>query len=233
MFFLRIIKINGIIHLKDILNGQVTVINKEKDIENLMLYNGNIATTEMLRKIGIKDYEISRLTNNCIKRVGRGIYKCFFTNDEEINNLDYILAVVPKAIFCMKTALRFYKYIQEVEYEIAVPRSLAPSKRSVPNTDVRYYYIKDKFHEIGKTMVMLGNRIPIYDRERTIFDCFKHHTEFCYEELKSITEKYLADPEKNLEKLNEYVDLMSLSVAARKKMKAMGLPIRRISPQKK
>ena len=45
--------------------------------------------------------------------------------------------------------------------------------------------------------------------------------------------KYLADPEKNLEKLNEYVDLMNLSVAARKKMKAMGLPIRRISPQKK
>ncbi len=44
--------------------------------------------------------------------------------------------------------------------------------------------------------------------------------------------KYLADPEKNLEKLNEYVDLMNLSVAARKKMKAMGLPIRRISPQK-
>ena len=44
--------------------------------------------------------------------------------------------------------------------------------------------------------------------------------------------KYFADPEKNLEKLNEYVDLMNLSVAARKKMKAIGLPIRRISPQK-
>ena len=89
--------------------------------------------------------------------------------------------------------------------------------------DVRYYYIKDEFHEIGKTMTMFGNRIPMYDRERTIFDCFKHHTEFSDEELRSITQKYLADPQKNLEKLNEYAELMNLSVAARKKMKMMGI----------
>ena len=200
-------------------------INKEKAIENLMLYNGKIATTKMLREIGIKGYELSRLTDKYIVRVGRGIYKYFTTYDEDIDELDYILAVVPEAIFCMKTALCYYHYIDDYEYEIAVPRSLSPSKRKVHGMYIRYYYVKDEFHEIGKTKVLFGNRIPIYDRDRTIFDRFKHHTEISDEKLRSITEKYLADPQKNLEKLNEYVELMNLSVAARKKMKMMGIKI--------
>ena len=61
--------------------GEVIKINrnnqkKKRKMENLMLHNGKIATTTMLKEIGFKGYELSRMVaNEEIIREKRGIYR--------------------------------------------------------------------------------------------------------------------------------------------------------------
>lgn len=187
-------------------------------MENLMLHNGKIATTTMLKEIGFKGYELSRMVaNEEIIREKRGIYRSVTTDYWETSDLHLVIATVPEAIYCMISALCLHKYLPDkyFRFEISVPRSLSPSKRKIQDIDARYYYVNDSIHQLGKTYC---DGIPVYDKERTVCDWFKHHTRTPDELLELISKKYLSDPDKNIDKLTAYAEQMHLSVAAMKKM---------------
>lgn len=192
---------------------------KRRKIEDIANNNDGIATIEQIRRAGVKDYEVSRLLGNGIVRIKRGVYTCQYSWDEDFDEIKVILATIPNAIVCLKSALYYYGYIKDFEFEIAVPRSLSPSKRNFDLYDVKYYYIQDELHQLGKTYIFYD--MPIYDRDKTMCDCFKYHTRFTDEWLETVFEEYLMDRSKDIKKLKEYADKLNLSVAARKKMKRM------------
>ncbi len=65
--------------------------------------------------------------------------------------------------------------------------------------------------QIGKsTDNFNGVELPVYDRERTICDCFKYRTKLDSETFNKAVNAYAADKNKNLANLSKYAKEMKL-----------------------
>lgn len=76
---------------------------------------------------------------------------------------------------------------------------------------MKAYYIQKEYIELGKTTDDFnGVTLPVYDRERTICDCFKYRTKLDNEQFNKALNAYVADEKKNLVNLIQYSKKMKL-----------------------
>jgi len=127
-------------------------------------------------KNGISNRMITYYKNKgMLSKYSKGIY---ISNYEESPKLDpmieelvAILQRIPEAVVCLISALYYYKLTEEIprEFWLAIPHKKWIPK--IKNTRI----MRTRNFEEGKTKIKLsGVEIPIYDRERTIVDCFKY-----------------------------------------------------------
>ena len=67
------------------------------------------------------------------------------------------------------------------------------------------YYVQAELYDLGKTADNFnGVILPVYDRERTICDCFKYRSKLDNEIFNKALNAYANDTEKNLNNLSAY-----------------------------
>ena len=62
----------------------------------------------------------------------------------------------------------------------------------------------------GNNWHLNGVKLPVYDRERTICDCFKYRTKLDNEIFNKAVNAYVADEKKNLANLSKYAKEMGV-----------------------
>ena len=76
---------------------------------------------------------------------------------------------------------------------------------------MKAYYIQKEYMELGKIVENFnGVALSVYDRERTICDCFKYRTKLDNELFNKALNAYVADEKKNLSNLSKYAKRMRL-----------------------
>lgn len=74
---------------------------------------------------------------------------------------------------------------------------------------IKVYFVQPDQFEIGKTIETFnGVELAVYDRERTICDCFKYRTKLDNETFNKALNAYAADEKKNLSNLSRYAKEM-------------------------
>ena len=114
---------------------------------------------------------------------------------------------------CVESALFHYGYSDFAPrvWTVAVPRSISLTKLKLDVVPIRAYYIQNELHEIGKTAASFdGTELAVYDRERTICDCFKYRTKLDSETFSKAINAYVADDKKNLGNLSRYAKELGL-----------------------
>ena len=97
------------------------------------------------------------------------------------------------------------------EWSIAVPRTASRAVKNIEEFPMKAYYIQKNFLDIGKsTSNFNGVVLSVYDRERTICDCFKYRTKLDNEIFNKAVNAYAADEKKNLANLSKYAKEMNL-----------------------
>ena len=122
-------------------------------------------------------------------------------------------ALLPDGIVCMESALFFYGYSDFAPrvWAIAVPRSISLTRLKFDVVPVKAYFVQKDVFEIGKTKASFeGTALFIYDRERTICDCFKYRTKLDNETFNKAINAYVADDKKNLSNLSRYAKELGL-----------------------
>lgn len=72
-----------------------------------------------------------------------------------------------------------------------------PCRKNIEEFPIKAYYIQKGFLDIGKsTSNFNGVILPLYDRERTICDCFKYRTKLDNEIFNKAVNAYAADEKK-------------------------------------
>lgn len=187
-------------------------MNKLDTIKNIVKINGGIVKTSQLNEIGIENYEIARLCENGeLERVKHGYYQ--LANRTEISEEKMIATFLTDGIVCMESALFYYGYSDKtpLEWTIAVSRNISKSKVKIENFPCKIYFIQDDKLEIGKTEgVFNGVELAVYDRERTICDCFKYKSKMDNEVFNKAINAYVADDKKNLRNLSKYAKEMKV-----------------------
>ena len=177
------------------------IISKQVIIEK-----GGIAKTSDFVAAGIPAVDIVNLCNTgYLERIRHGYYQLADGNTSSEEQL--IAKLIPKAIICVESALFHYGYSDFAprKWSIAVPRSMSRTKLDVDVLALQTYYVQPEIYELGRvTDDFYGVKLSVYDRERTICDCFKYRSRLDREIFSKALNAYAKDEKKNLQNLSIY-----------------------------
>ena len=177
------------------------IISKQVIIEK-----GGIAKTSDFVAAGIPAVDIVNLCNTgYLERIRHGYYQLADGNTSSEEQL--IATLIPKAIICVESALFHYGYSDFAprKWSIAVPRSMSRTKLDIDALTLQTYYVQSEIYELGKTTADFnGVMLPVYDRERTICDCFKYRSRLDNEIFNKALNAYVNDSKKDLRILSGY-----------------------------
>ena len=187
-------------------------LNKRELAKKVILNKGGIAKTSDFVLDGIKKYEVATLCKEgVIERIRRGFYQLpqnAIVTDERI-----LKEMLPGGIICVESALFHYGYsdFSPRKWSVAVPRTASRTVKRVQEIPLKPYFIQKNFLNLGKTIDNFnGIFLAVYDRERTLCDCFKYRTKLDNEIFNKAVNAYAIDNNKNLVNLSRYAKEMKL-----------------------
>lgn len=188
-------------------------VDKAKLVKEVFNTVGTIAKTSDFVAAGLKEHTVFSLCKQgCIERIKYGYYKLPDLNEPQE---EYLLSkLLTKGIVCVESALFYYGYndFAPREWTISVPRSYSKTVKAIrKELPVKAYYVQNEMYHLGETTGLFnGVELPVYDRERTICDCFKYRTKLDNETFNKALNAYVADDRKNLANLSRYAKKMNL-----------------------
>lgn len=187
-------------------------LNKKEIVEKVIINNGGIAKTAEFVAEGIQNYEVAALCKEgYIERIRRGFYQ--LPNNNQITEEQFLQELLPQGIVCVESALFHYGYSDFAPraWSVAVPRTASRAIKKIEEFPIKAYYIQKDFLPIGKSIDNFNSvELAVYDRERTICDCFKYRTKLDNEIFNKAVNAYAADKNKNLANLSRYAREMKL-----------------------
>ena len=173
---------------------------------NIISERGGIAKSADFVAAGIPAGDIVRLCNEgYLERVRHGYYS--LADAHEISEEQLLSTLIPQGIVCVESALFHYGYSDFAprKWSIAIPRSMSRKRLDVDALPLQAYYVSPELYDLGKTTDDFdGVSLAVYDRERTICDCFKYRSRLDNEIFNKALNAYANDKKKNLKNLSEY-----------------------------
>lgn len=181
-------------------------MTKKELAKQTMLASYGIVKTADLISAGLSKSDISVLHGTgYLERVRHGFYRLM--ENTSISEELLLKIVVPEGIVCVESALFYFGYsdFSPRIWSIAVPRTISRTKLKVDALPLKAYYIPKEHYEMGKsTGDFNGVELDVYDRERTLCDCFKYRSRLDNETFNKAVHAYVADESKNLSNLSVY-----------------------------
>ena len=174
--------------------------------KNVIESKGGIAKSADFVAAGIRAVDVVNLCNaGYLDRVRHGYYQ--MAEKDEATEEQILATLIPEGVVCVESALFHYGYSDFAprKWSIAVPRTISRSKLDVDALPLQTYFVQQDLYELGKTTGDFdGVTLPVYDRERTICDCFKYRSRLDNELFSKALNAYAIDPKKNLSNLSVY-----------------------------
>ncbi|HJA93363.1 MAG TPA: type IV toxin-antitoxin system AbiEi family antitoxin domain-containing protein [Candidatus Eisenbergiella merdipullorum] len=185
-------------------------MDKIDAVKSIIKNNGGIAKTADFVAVGLTNYDVANLCKEgYLERLRQGYYQ--LAGQEDIKEEQVLASLLPESIVCVESALFYYGYSDFLprQWSIAVPRTFSRTKLKIDSLATKIYYVQSDLFEIGKTNGYFnGVRLAVYDRERTICDCFKYRTKLDSEIFNKALNAYAVDKNKNLSNLSSYAKKM-------------------------
>jgi predicted transcriptional regulator of viral defense system len=173
---------------------------------NVIESKGGIAKSADFVAAGIRAVDVVSLCNaGYLDRVRHGYYQ--MAEQNEATEEQMLVTLIPQGIVCVESALFYYGYSDFAprKWSVAVPRTISRTKLDVDALPLQTYFVQQDLYELGKTTGDFhGVTLPVYDRERTICDCFKYRSRLDTELFSKALNAYVNDPQKNLSNLSIY-----------------------------
>lgn len=163
-------------------------------------------TTAQLNKEKLYYRDIQRmLDEGLIEKVKRGYYH--WIEDYGTSEVALINRLFPDAVFCMETALFFYKYSDRnpAEWNITVDKNTSRQRMNIDYPFIKAYRVEPALLHLGETDGIIEfTKVRIYDRDRTICDVLRNMSKMDKEIFNKAIQRYVNDPQKNIPNLMEY-----------------------------
>lgn len=190
-------------------------------IRKILKKNNGTITTKEVEDLGISSKILTRMIEKgIIERVARGIYI-------EVDTLEdkYFItqAICKKGIFSHETALYFHDLSDRtpIKYQLTIPSYY--NNTLIKNKNYEFFYIKEDLYEVGITEIKTpyGNKIRIYDLERTICDIIKNKKRIEIALFTDAMKRYAERKDRNSIKLHKYAKLFNIEDDLRKYLEVL------------
>ena len=155
-------------------------------------------------------------------REAQGIYRLSETDPLGNPDLVNLSLRVPRAVFCLISALYFHELTTQIPHQVyfALPRDVKTPKIQVPPINV-FHFSKESYlagiveHELD------GVKVKIYDREKTVADCFKFRQKVGMDVALEAVKDYLRQPKVNVSLLLKYAKINRVEKVMRPYLEAL------------
>ena len=139
---------------------------------------GAIAKTSDFVAAELSNSDVVSLCNQgYIERIRHGFFK--LSGADEPSEEEMLSRLLPQGIVCVESALFYYGYgdFTPRKWTVAVPSSSSRAVKAMGDFPLKAYYVQNEFYHYGETAGDFnGVSLPVYDRKRTVCDCFKYRT---------------------------------------------------------
>jgi len=165
--------------------------------------NGVILASDAV-KAGLPRNHLSRFVEQgVLERTDWGVYIKAGELDDELYSMQQR---AKRITYSHETALFLHGLTDRTpfRYSITVPSSYKPSQSIADKCKI--YYIKSDLADLGKTELnsILGNKIAVYDMERTICDIVRNRSKIDRQIFVEALKKYAVRKNIDLNRLNDY-----------------------------
>ena len=179
-------------------------------IEKIFNINGGYITREDIDKAEISSWFLSDFVRkNKLIKVAPGYYasESYFADDYYVLQRRY-----PKFIFSDMSALYLHHLTDKIptDIEVVAPQGYHPFRNRIDNLSIRRIS-NDEVYNLGITEIEtpFGNKVRVYDEERTICDVIKYRDRYDGETfIKAI--KFYKRKTNNQTKLFKYAKMMNI-----------------------
>lgn len=183
-------------------------MNKKDALFSLFKEKHNLSSSEVT-KLGYARIYLTMLENEgLIYKIARGVYS--INKEDELDPLYEFQKNNKKVIYSCFTSLNllgFYNH-KPNRLQISVPQGYNASRYK----DVDVFYNNDQNYGVGSTYLEInGNKIIVYNLERSICDIVKEQNRFDSREYNKLINYYFNLHDINYPKLLEYSKLLRIS----------------------
>ena len=188
-------------------------MNKYDTVNEVFASIGEIAKKSDFISAGLKEQDIYTLfKQGYIQRIKKGYYKRSASDEPKEELL--LSKLMTHGIVCVESALFYYGYSDFAprQWSITVPRPYSRMVNAIrEEIPVKAYYVQNHIYHLGETTGSFnGVTLPVYDRERTVCDCFKYRAKLDNEIFNKAVNAYAVDQRKNLANLSKYAKEMGV-----------------------
>lgn len=136
----------------------------------------NILHTSQAIRLGIAPRTLYALYDaGLLAKVTRGVYRLVEAGPLSNEDLIQVALRIPKGVICLISALAFHNLTTQIPHQVYVALPLDAEKPRLTHPPVRLFWLSELVYSAGiKKHLMDGVTVSIYNREKTIADCFKY-----------------------------------------------------------
>ena len=155
-------------------------------------------------------------------REAQGIYR--LSESQPLGNPDLVQISlrVPRAVVCLISALYFHELTTQIPHQVyfALPRDVKTPKIEYP--PIRVFHFSQESYQAGIVEHEVdGVKVKIYDREKTVADCFKFREKIGMDVTLEALKDYIKQPKMNVSLLLKYARVNRVEKIMRPYIEAM------------
>jgi predicted transcriptional regulator of viral defense system len=177
----------------------------ERYIEIFRANHGILRASRAI-KLGIPEYVIYEMAHSGeVIKESRGLYRLAETRP--LGNPDFVQVslLIPKGVLFLISALYFHELTTQIPHYVyvALPQSIKKTRINYP--PVKFFYRSDRQYLAGiHEYTIDGVGVRIYDKEKTIADCFMFRKQIGSDIALEALKEYMRQPSPNTHLLIEY-----------------------------
>lgn len=182
--------------------------SKYKKIKEVFAQNNEVVRTREIADKVHPRYLYQLVEQGVVEKIKRGLYA--WNNDySTAQELLTVKKSIPNGVLCLLSALSLHELttVNPWEYYIAIHRD--DHKPALPEyPPIQIFYFSQKQFEVGiEELEVAGDKVKIYDLEKTICDCIRYRNKIGQDVVKEAMDEYLKKRDYNIEKLLHYAEV--------------------------
>jgi predicted transcriptional regulator of viral defense system len=180
--------------------------NKYAVYQEIFRKNKGIMRVSTAIKLGIPKHIIyEMLRNRDLVQEGRGLYRLSETGPLGNPDLVQVSLLIPRSVIFLISSLYFHGLTTQIPRQVYIALPQGVKERKLDYPPLRVFHLSSRPFLAGmEKHVLDGITVQVYDKEKTITDCFKYRNQIGMEVALEALKDYMRQPSPDVPRLMNY-----------------------------